>query len=158
MEVYSHDYAEDYWGWDESLMAVPGFGFVPPAVSLHLSTIAEEMIREDTENVTDLDMSNFSASFLAEYKCNILSEMWRDYYPQLSEEPAVCEPKWDNASCVPPSPAGSTAVWPCMLMFNNSLFDTTRNATRECLEGGQWGNISNYSQCKEITLSKDINV
>ena len=150
MELYSSDYSEDYWGWDETLLPEPGFGFLPPAVILNLNTMAEEMIKEDTENMTDLDRSNFSASLLAEYKCNILSEIWRDYYPHLAAEPTVCAPEWDDASCVPPSPAGSTAVWPCMQIFPNNLFDT-RNASRECLEGGEWANLSDYSQCQVNT-------
>ena len=55
MELYSSDYSEDYWGWDETLLPEPGFGFLPPAVILNLNTMAEEMIKEDTENMTDLD-------------------------------------------------------------------------------------------------------
>ena len=34
----------------------------------------------------------------------------------------VCPPKWDNASCIPPTLAGETAVFPCMAVFNGETY------------------------------------
>ena len=34
----------------------------------------------------------------------------------------VCGPLWDNASCIPPTPSGQTAVLPCMRMFQGTAY------------------------------------
>ena len=36
----------------------------------------------------------------------------------------VCHPLWDGASCVPPTKAGTTAVFPCMTMYNHKYYNT----------------------------------
>ena len=37
-------------------------------------------------------------------------------------------PKWDNASCIPPTLAGETAVFPCMAVFNGETYSTFRKS------------------------------
>ena len=35
----------------------------------------------------------------------------------------MCPPLWDNASCIPPTAGGDTAVLPCMRMYAGQYYD-----------------------------------
>lgn len=63
-----------------------------------------------------------------------------------------CVRVWDNIMCWPPTPAGQLAVLPCPSHIKN--IDTTRNASRQCMEDGTWlvnpfnnRTWTNFTQC-----------
>jgi len=143
---------QDQWGWDGHLTPVPGFGFLPKRVNDEL-----DHMTQDVANMTDLDMSNFSVATMDHFKCTILNETWTIFFPHLKDKPpeVLCPPLWDAASCIPPTLAGYTAVFPCMTMYNNKYYDTTNNATRSCLSTGHWDNLTDYSTCNELCIEED---
>ena len=49
---------------------------------------------------------------------------WLTGYLMASLYQPACGPFWDNASCVPPTAAGHSAVFPCMTMFAGKLYNT----------------------------------
>jgi len=109
---YEYDHE---WGWDsEPLLPVPGFGFLPAALHQELDQMTRKILNEDVANMSDVDMSNFSLSTLDHFKCTILNETWQYFFPQFADktEEGLCGPLWDGASCIPPTLAGRTAVWP----------------------------------------------
>jgi len=127
------------------VIPVPGFGFLPLKVSRTIQSMFEDDLRASNLTQTDvpLDISD-------EIKCNsILIPTWKNFYPDLAARPAetVCPPKWDNASCIPPTIAGETAVFPCMAVFNGENYSPHFNATRECYLNGTWALTTDYNDC-----------
>ena len=64
-------------------------------------------------------------------QCDVLNSSWPLLFPDLAGLPSasVCAPEWDGASCLPPSPASSLAVFPCMTLFNQKLYSTYSECT-----------------------------
>ena len=62
----------------------------------------------------------------------MLNSSWPLLFPDLASLPSasVCAPEWDGASCLPPSPASSLAVFPCMTLFNQKLYSTYSECQR----------------------------
>ncbi|XP_064614444.1 corticotropin-releasing factor receptor 1-like [Liolophura sinensis] len=56
-----------------------------------------------------------------------------------------CSSTWDNFSCWPVTPAGHTAVIPCPVGLPG--VDHTQNATRHCMDHGEWMAKVNYDPC-----------
>ncbi|XP_023322237.1 diuretic hormone receptor [Eurytemora carolleeae] len=76
----------------------------------------------------------------------------RDWLESNQEKTGTfCPPYWDRISCWSPTEAGDTASLPCMAELNGLLYDTSNNASLECLEGGVWANKSDYSACKQLS-------
>ena len=97
----------------------------------------------------------------------------------------MCSPFWDNASCVPPTLAGQTAVFPCMKMYREKRYSQQcklrlriilewctmsdpDNASRDCFPNSTWAGLTDYSSCKlleeptsefeQIEVSSDLEI
>jgi len=128
-----------------TIIPVPGFGFLPLEVSRTIHSQFKDYLRASnlTQSDVPLDISD-------EIKCNsIVILHWKDFYPELAARPAeaVCPPKWDNASCIPPTMAGETAVFPCMSVFKGETYSPHFNASRECYLNGTWAPSTDYNDC-----------
>ncbi|XP_074597183.1 diuretic hormone receptor-like isoform X2 [Brevipalpus obovatus] len=62
-----------------------------------------------------------------------------------------CPTTWDTLSCWPQTPADRFAVIPCFSELRGIPYDSSQNATRECLANGEWANRSSYDKCSPIT-------
>merc|ERR1719342_2006224 len=84
-------------------------------------------------------------------KCEFLISNWKEFFIDLATnvggDQNVCQPFWDQASCVPPTLANTTAVFPCMRMFNSKPYPSCVNASRVCLDDGTWDTHTDYTQC-----------
>ncbi|GFY40283.1 diuretic hormone receptor [Trichonephila inaurata madagascariensis] len=69
-----------------------------------------------------------------------------------SNTPFYCNATWDGLSCWPTTSGGSVAYVPCFAEFNGVHYDTSRNASRLCLENGTWLPWSNYRSCQPLKL------
>jgi len=150
MEGYPDSEYFDSWGWEDDVVPVPGFGFFPSVMKEELEEEAEDFLREGLVNITG--MQTLSVADIDMYKCTMVTVAWRHFFPWLQNLPPeeVCEPLWDGASCVPATTVGSHAVFPCMNMYNHKFYDTSYNASRECLPGSAWAPLTNYSDCREL--------
>jgi len=128
-----------------NLVAVPGFGFLPSeSYDLIEDTFQEYLASSNLSSV------NISVDYSDDIKCNtIVIPHWKEIYPNLGQNSseAVCPPKWDNASCIPPTMAGETAVFPCMAVFNGETYSPHFNATRQCYPNGTWAPTTFYTDC-----------
>ncbi|CAL8135002.1 unnamed protein product [Orchesella dallaii] len=61
----------------------------------------------------------------------------------------TCPTEWDNLVCWPETIEGQTVTLPCFSVLNNIYYDTSRNATRYCMEGGNWTK-SDYNDCRPL--------
>ncbi|KAL3832263.1 hypothetical protein ACJMK2_023923 [Sinanodonta woodiana] len=74
-------------------------------------------------------------------QAKLLKEKEEECMVNMANDPQTitglyCNRTWDNLSCWPDTPAGTTAVLPCPLYING--FDKEENATRHCLSNGTW--------------------
>ncbi|XP_046396950.1 vasoactive intestinal polypeptide receptor 2-like [Ischnura elegans] len=92
---------------------------------------------------------------------HLLSDVSPSPWPALSSS---CPPVWDGILCWPRAQAGETAILPCPDYIVG--FDATANASRRCLESGEWFWVSgggadeegaairttwtNFSQCTPV--------
>ncbi|CAH8601533.1 unnamed protein product [Heterobilharzia americana] len=58
-----------------------------------------------------------------------------------------CPPYHDGATCWPPILAGRTAHMPCPSSYEGQMYNSNENASKECLEYGNWSSKSNYMPC-----------
>jgi len=152
IEYYDYhydDYANKDWGWDtQPLIKVPGFGFIPSDVDEKLNAWTQ-----DIANWSDFSISldNITESDYDHFKCTILNETWKFFYPHISKLPPeeMCSPIWDGAACFPPSLANTLVTIPCMSSYGTKRFNTNYNATKLCHGNSIWDTYSDYSECKE---------
>ncbi|CAL1281569.1 unnamed protein product [Larinioides sclopetarius] len=111
-----------------------------------------EMSVKSVNNVTTERNAFEDIGSFEELDC--LSQFLTESYPGNGKE-LFCNSTWDGISCWPTTTAGSTANVPCFEEFNGVRYDTTTNASRQCLENGTWSPWSNYRECKPITIPED---
>ncbi|CAH8649849.1 unnamed protein product [Schistosoma rodhaini] len=58
-----------------------------------------------------------------------------------------CPPYHDGATCWPPILAGTKAQMPCPSSYEGQMYNPNENASKECLENGNWSSKSNYIPC-----------
>ncbi|KAG8196946.1 hypothetical protein JTE90_009005 [Oedothorax gibbosus] len=71
---------------------------------------------------------------------------------------AACPTVFDGPSCWPPTQSGTLAVIECMESFRHIQYDTTQNATRECLSNGTWALRADYSECRPLPQNDSLDV
>nr|CAH8866800.1 unnamed protein product [Trichobilharzia regenti] len=69
-----------------------------------------------------------------------------------------CPPFHDGATCWPPVLAGTTAYMPCPSSYEGQMYNSNENASKKCLESGNWSSQSNYSPCVLTSNSSTIEV
>ncbi|TNN09980.1 Diuretic hormone receptor, partial [Schistosoma japonicum] len=60
---------------------------------------------------------------------------------------SYCPPYHDGATCWPPILAGTTVHMPCPSSYEGQMYNPYENATKECLEHGNWSSKSDYIPC-----------
>jgi len=126
-----------------NFVPVPGFGFLPISLVVELESAYEEYLA-----VANISRNDVPYDVEDEIKCKaIVMPNWKDLY--FSGEPVdqMCPPLWDNASCVPPIPAGQTAVFPCMRVFRGQDYSPSFNASRKCFSNSSWASTTDYRDC-----------
>ncbi|RTG82222.1 uncharacterized protein DC041_0001135 [Schistosoma bovis] len=58
-----------------------------------------------------------------------------------------CPPYHDGATCWPPILAGTKVQMPCPSSYEGQTYNPNENASKECLENGNWSSKSNYIPC-----------
>ncbi|CAH8624438.1 unnamed protein product [Schistosoma margrebowiei] len=58
-----------------------------------------------------------------------------------------CPPYHDGATCWPPVLAGTIVQMPCPSSYEGQMYNPNENASKECLENGNWSSKSNYIPC-----------
>jgi len=125
-----------------AVVPVPGFGFLSESASLIISTAYKEYLASNNISATDIP-----ADHADNIKCNlIVIPHWQHIFPHMVTQ-NTCPPKWDNASCIPPTLAGETAVFPCMTVYNGETYSPYYNASRPCSPTGEWGPTTDYTDC-----------
>jgi len=126
----------------EEVVGVPGLGFLDKMAAQKLSDIFQD-------HLVHLDyLSNLTSSDLDRIRCeNVVVPHWQVFFPSLTSHQRVCPPTWDGASCIPPTPAGATAVFPCMASAFGISYSPEYNATKDCLANGSWTGPTNYLEC-----------
>ncbi|TRY80003.1 hypothetical protein TCAL_07041 [Tigriopus californicus] len=112
---------------------------------------------ETSSLVMDYDqlLSKMNATERLELECAIKEQQFnasRDQYAATLR----CPPSFDKISCWPASVTDSLVVIPCFSEFNGVRYDTTKNASRECLSDGTWVSKSNYSMCTVLHLDQTL--
>jgi corticotropin releasing hormone receptor 1/corticotropin releasing hormone receptor 2 len=124
------------------LVAVPGFGFLPRDSYNIIDAAFQEYL-----SAHDISASDIPADYADDIKCNlVLIPHWQELFPHLVKKD-TCPPKWDNASCIPPTLAGETAVFPCMAVYDGRTYSPYYNASRDCSSGGVWAPTTDYNDC-----------
>jgi len=128
----------------EDLSLIPGFGFLRQSLVNKAEGIFEDIL--DSFNQDERDKLNTTEK--QRMMCELVyAKSWRELYPELEEDQAVCPPMWDGASCIPLTLAGDTAVLPCMDSFKGVKYSAFVNASRYCEDDGTWSNQTNYLDC-----------
>lgn len=68
-----------------------------------------------------------------------------------------CPENFDSLLCWPRTPSNSVATMSCFAHLNGIRYDTTQNATRECLSTGTWAEYTDYSNCRELENEHIVN-
>jgi len=126
----------------EEVVRVPGLGFLDKTAAEKLSEIFQgHLLHLD-------DLSNLTSSDLDRIRCEkVVVPHWQMFFPSLTDHQRLCLPTWDGASCIPPTPAGATAVFPCMSSAFGVDYSPEYNATKHCLANGSWTGPTNYLEC-----------
>eukprot|EP00090_Calanus_glacialis_P008808 TRINITY_DN17144_c0_g1_i1.p1 TRINITY_DN17144_c0_g1~~TRINITY_DN17144_c0_g1_i1.p1 ORF type:complete len:483 (-),score=95.59 TRINITY_DN17144_c0_g1_i1:231-1679(-) len=147
----------------EESIPVAGFGFL----SAEMSKEIEERMKAFL-TISNIEAEDLSTTELEHFKCqNVVIPNWQELLPELTNK-SVCSPFWDNASCVPPTLAGQTAVFPCMKMYREKRYSQQYNASRDCFPNSTWAGLTDYSSCKlleeptsefeQIEVSSDLEI
>ncbi|TPP62479.1 hypothetical protein FGIG_04157 [Fasciola gigantica] len=71
---------------------------------------------------------------------------------------SFCLADHDGALCWPPALPGTITELPCPQMFNEQVYETGGNATRKCMDTGDWSATTNYSQCLTESALSEIDL
>lgn len=128
------------------IVPVPGFGFIPACIRHNIETQYQELLRG-----LNLSTASLEPPEADKIKCEwIIKPNWRDFFPDIASrsiDQNVCGPMWDNASCIPPALADTTAVFPCMRMYEGRWYPECVNASRRCTAEGAWEMKTDYNDC-----------
>ncbi|KAA0191509.1 hypothetical protein FBUS_01424 [Fasciolopsis buskii] len=73
----------------------------------------------------------------------------------LNKNGTLCLADHDGALCWPPALSGTKVELPCPQTFNEQAYEIGGNATRLCMDSGEWAATTNYSLCMpEVTHSE----
>ncbi|CAH8556108.1 unnamed protein product [Schistosoma turkestanicum] len=98
-----------------------------------------ELNQSDTINITTYNQ--------------LVCEQLHEEFIQLQNKSLLyCPPYHDGATCWPPILAGTTVQMPCPSSYEGQMYNSNENASKECLEHGNWSSKSNYISC---LLTKD---
>ncbi|CAI2733113.1 unnamed protein product [Schistosoma spindalis] len=77
-----------------------------------------------------------------------ICEQIHEQYIRLQDKSLLyCPPYHDGATCWPPILAGTKVQMPCPSSYEGQMYNPNENASKECLENGNWSSKSNYIPC-----------
>ncbi|CAH8620927.1 unnamed protein product [Schistosoma bovis] len=81
------------------------------------------------------------------YNQYICEQIYKENIRLQDKSLLYCPPYHDGATCWPPILAGTKVQMPCPSSYEGQTYNPNENASKECLENGNWSSKSNYIPC-----------